>query len=442
MTSYRNGPDARGLFGSFGGQYVAETLMPLIHQLAAEYEKAKSDPAFLEELAYFQRDYIGRASPLYFAERLTEHCGGAKIFLKREDLNHTGAHKINNCIGQILLAIRMGKTRIIAETGAGQHGVATATVCARFGLPCVIYMGATDVARQQPNVFRMKLLGAEVIPVESGAKTLKDAMNEALRDWVANVHDTFYIIGTAAGPHPYPELVRDFQSVIGREAREQMLARTGVLPDLLIAAVGGGSNAIGLFHHFIGDESVRLIGAEAGGDGVDTGRHAAPISADTRPGVFQGSYADLMQNEDGQIIESHSISAGLDYPGVGPEHSKLASVGRATYLPVTDTEAMDAFRDLSRTEGIIPAIESAHAVAGARKVAKELADELGREPVIIINISGRGDKDVDTAARWFDLHPDTISKPAETTGPETAEESLPGTGTNIADGTTNEEEGK
>ena len=434
-------PDELGHWGEWGGKYIPEALMAVIGEVTDGYAKARVDDGFRAELDRLQRDYTGRPSPLYPAEKFGEMIG-AKVWLKREDLNHTGSHKINNVLGQVLLAKTMGKTKIIAETGAGQHGVATATACALLGMECRVYMGAVDAERQALNIARMRLLGADVIEVQIGSRTLKDAINEAMRYWVANAHDTFYCFGTAAGPAPFPAMVRDFQRVIGAEARQQILAATGELPDAVMACVGGGSNAIGLFHHFIGDESVRLIGAEAGGDGVDTGRHAAPISADTRPGVFQGSYADLMQNEDGQIIESHSISAGLDYPGVGPEHSKLASVGRATYLPVTDTEAMDAFRDLSRTEGIIPAIESAHAVAGARKVAKELADELGREPVIIINISGRGDKDVDTAARWFDLHPDTISKPAETTGPETAEESLPGTGTNIAAGTTNEEEGK
>ncbi|HLV16246.1 MAG TPA: tryptophan synthase subunit beta, partial [Pseudomonas sp.] len=338
MTSLRNGPDARGLFGSFGGQYVAETLMPLIHELAAEYEKAKNDPAFIEELAYFQRDYIGRPSPLYFAERLTEFCGGAKIYLKREELNHTGAHKINNCIGQILLARRMGKKRIIAETGAGMHGVATATVAARFGMQCVVYMGTTDIDRQQANVFRMRLLGAQVIPVTAGTGTLKDAMNEALRDWVTNVHDTFYLIGTAAGPHPYPAMVRDFQAVIGKETREQLQEKEGRLPDSLIACIGGGSNAIGLFHPFLDDDSVKIIGVEAAGHGIDTGKHAASMNGGT-PGVLHGNRTFLLQDEDGQIIDAHSVSAGLDYPGVGPEHAWLHDIGRVEYVPVTDKEA-------------------------------------------------------------------------------------------------------
>lgn len=320
MTSYRNGPDTKGLFGHFGGQYVAETLMPLIHELAAEYEKAKADPEFAKELAYFQRDYVGRPSPLYFAERLTEHCGGAKIYLKREELNHTGAHKINNCIGQILLAKRMGKQRIIAETGAGMHGVATATVAARFGMQCVIYMGTTDIDRQQANVFRMKLLGAEVIPVTAGTGTLKDAMNEALRDWVTNVHNTFYLIGTVAGPHPYPAMVRDFQAVIGKETREQMMEKEGRLPDSLVACIGGGSNAMGLFHPFLDDASVKIIGVEAAGHGIETGQHAASLNGGV-PGVLHGNRTFLLQNEDGQIIDAHSISAGLDYPGIGPEHA-------------------------------------------------------------------------------------------------------------------------
>jgi tryptophan synthase beta chain len=392
MSSLRTGPDNKGLFGRFGGQFVAETLMPLINELAAEYEKAKVDPAFLEELGYFHRDYIGRASPLYYAERLSEHFGGAKIYLKREDLNHTGAHKINNCIGQILLAMRMGKTRIIAETGAGQHGVATATVCARFGLPCVIYMGKTDVERQAPNVFRMKLLGAEVVPVTSGAMTLKDAMNEALRDWVANVDDTFYIIGTAAGPHPYPELVRDFQSVIGREAREQMLSRTGRLPDVLVAAIGGGSNAIGLFHPFLDDADVQMVGVEAAGHGLDK-QHAASL-AGGKPGILHGNKTYLLQDEDGQIAEAHSISAGLDYPGIGPEHSWLKESGRVTYSSVTDSEALAAFQLLCRTEGIIPALEPSHAIA---EVAK-LAPTMGKDQIILANLCGRGDKDIFTVA--------------------------------------------
>ncbi|WP_206238614.1 tryptophan synthase subunit beta [Novosphingobium terrae] len=392
-NSFRNQPDERGHFGQFGGRYVAETLMPLILDLEAEYKRAKADPAFQAEFEDLLEHYVGRPSPLYFAPRLTEELGGAQIWFKREELNHTGAHKINNCIGQILLAIRMGKTRIIAETGAGQHGVATATVCARFGIPCVIYMGALDVERQKPNVFRMKLLGAEVVPVESGARTLKDAMNEALRDWVANVHDTFYIIGTAAGPHPYPELVRDFQSVIGKEARAQMLKRTGRLPDLLIAAVGGGSNAIGLFHPFLDDASVQMIGVEAGGHGVDTDQHAASLTGGV-PGILHGNKTYLLQDEDGQITEAHSISAGLDYPGIGPEHSWLHDIGRVKYLPINDDEAMQAFQDCCRLEGIIPALESAHALAALPKVAKQF----GKDQIILVNVSGRGDKDIFTVA--------------------------------------------
>ena len=393
MTSFRTGPDTRGLFGRFGGQFVAETLMPLINSLAAEYEKAKNDPAFLEELAYFQRDYIGRASPLYFAERLSEHFGGAKIYLKREDLNHTGAHKINNCIGQILLAKRMGKQRIIAETGAGMHGVATATVAARFGMQCVVYMGTTDIDRQQANVFRMKLLGAEVIPVTAGTGTLKDAMNEALRDWVTNVHNTFYLIGTAAGPHPYPAMVRDFQAVIGNEVREQILEKEGRLPDSLVACIGGGSNAIGLFHPFLDDQGVQIVGVEAAGHGVDTGKHAASM-AGGMPGVLHGNRTYLLQDEDGQIIETHSISAGLDYPGVGPEHAWLKDTGRAEYVGATDAEALAAFHHLCRTEGIIPALESSHAMAYAMKLAKTM----GPDQSILVNLSGRGDKDIGTVA--------------------------------------------
>ena len=392
-NSYRNMPDERGHFGQFGGRYVAETLMPLILDLEREYSAAKADPAFKAEFDDLLEHYVGRPSPLYFAPRLTEHFGGAEVWFKREELNHTGAHKINNCIGQILLAIRMGKKRIIAETGAGQHGVATATVCARFGLPCVIYMGAVDVARQQPNVFRMKLLGAEVVPVQSGAKTLKDAMNEAMRDWVANVHDTFYIIGTAAGPHPYPELVRDFQSVIGKEARAQMLARTGALPDLLIAAVGGGSNAIGLFHPFLDDPSVAMIGVEAAGHGIETGQHAASLTGG-KPGILHGNKTYLLQDEDGQITEAHSISAGLDYPGIGPEHSWLHESGRVKYLPITDAEALEAFQLCCKLEGIIPALESAHALAALPK----LAPQMDKDKRILVNVSGRGDKDIFTVA--------------------------------------------
>ena len=387
-NSLRNQPDERGHFGQFGGRFVSETLMPLVLDLEREYRAAKCDPAFREEFDDLLEHYVGRPSPLYFAPRLTEELGGAQVWFKRDELNHTGAHKINNCVGQILLAIRMGKTRIIAETGAGQHGVATATVAARFGLPCVIYMGATDVARQQPNVFRMKLLGAEVVPVEAGAKTLKDAMNEALRDWVANVHDTFYIIGTAAGPHPYPELVRDFQSVIGREAREQMLARTGRLPDLLVAAIGGGSNAIGLFHPFLDDSSVKMLGVEAAGYGLDK-EHAASL-AGGRPGILHGNRTYLLQDEDGQITEGHSISAGLDYPGIGPEHAWLRDVGRVDYTSVTDKEALGAFQLLCRTEGIIPALEPSHAIAAVQKVAPTMP----KDSIILANMCGRGDKDI------------------------------------------------
>ncbi|WP_027588669.1 tryptophan synthase subunit beta [Pseudomonas sp. RL] len=398
MTSLRNGPDAKGLFGSFGGQYVAETLMPLIHELAAEYEKAKQDPAFLKELAYFQRDYIGRPSPLYFAERLTEFCGGAKIYLKREELNHTGAHKINNCIGQILLAKRMGKQRIIAETGAGMHGVATATVAARFGMQCVVYMGTTDIDRQQANVFRMKLLGAEVIPVTAGTGTLKDAMNEALRDWVTNVHDTFYLIGTAAGPHPYPAMVRDFQSVIGKETRQQMQEQEGRLPDSLIACIGGGSNAIGLFHPFLDDASVQIVGVEAAGHGIDTGKHASSMNGGT-PGVLHGNRTFLLQDDDGQIIDAHSISAGLDYPGVGPEHAWLHDIGRVEYVPITDDEALAAFHQCCRLEGIIPALESSHALAEMFKRAPQLP----KDHLMVVNLSGRGDKDMQTVMHHLKL---------------------------------------
>jgi tryptophan synthase beta chain len=391
-NSYRTQPDERGHFGQFGGRYVAETLMPLILDLEREYRAAKEDPAFHAEFDDLLEHYVGRPSPLYFAPRLTEELGGAQVWFKRDELNHTGAHKINNCVGQILLAMRMGKTRIIAETGAGQHGVATATVCARFGLPCVIYMGATDVERQQPNVFRMKLLGAEVVPVQSGAKTLKDAMNEAMRDWVANVHDTFYIIGTAAGPHPYPELVRDFQSVIGREARAQMLSRTGRLPDLLVAAIGGGSNAIGLFHPFLDDPTVRMLGVEAAGYGLDKD-HAASL-AGGRPGILHGNKTYLLQDEDGQILEGHSISAGLDYPGIGPEHAWLKENGRVDYTSVTDDEALDAFQLLCRTEGIIPALEPSHAIAAVKKIAPTLP----KDTIILANLCGRGDKDIFTVA--------------------------------------------
>ncbi|MBB1518613.1 tryptophan synthase subunit beta [Aquipseudomonas guryensis] len=391
MTSLRTGPDATGLFGHFGGQYVAETLMPLIHDLAAEYEKAKLDPEFQKELAYFQRDFVGRPSPLYFAERLTEMCGGAKIYFKREELNHTGAHKINNCIGQALLARRMGKKRIIAETGAGMHGVATATVAARFGMECVIFMGTTDIDRQQANVFRMKLLGATVIPVVAGTGTLKDAMNEALRDWVTNVDNTFYMIGTVAGPHPYPAMVRDFQAVIGKETREQILAQEGRLPDSLVACIGGGSNAIGLFHPFLDDKSVQIVGVEAAGYGIATGKHAASLNGGV-PGVLHGNRTFLLQDNDGQIIDAHSISAGLDYPGIGPEHAWLHDIGRVEYTSVTDDEALAAFHTCCRQEGIIPALESAHALAEAFKRAPKLP----KDHLMVINLSGRGDKDMQT----------------------------------------------
>jgi tryptophan synthase beta chain len=390
--SLKAGPDARGHFGAFGGRYVAETLMPLILDLEREYIAAKADPAFRAELDDLLKHYVGRPSPLYFAEPLTKHLGGAKIYLKREELNHTGAHKINNCIGQILLAKRMGKTRIIAETGAGQHGVATATVAARFGLPCTIFMGARDIERQMPNVFRMKLLGAEVRPVTSGSQTLKDAMNEALRDWVTNVHDTFYIIGTVAGPHPYPELVRDFQSVIGIEAKAQLLQAEGRLPDVAVACVGGGSNAIGLFHPFL-DDPVELVGIEAAGHGLDTDAHAASLAGGT-PGVLHGNKTYLLQDADGQITEAHSISAGLDYPGIGPEHAWLHSIGRVKYEGVTDAEALEAFQLLAKVEGIIPALETAHAIAWAIKAAPAMP----ADKIILINLSGRGDKDIFTVA--------------------------------------------
>ncbi len=386
-------PDQNGRFGDYGGRYVAETLMPLVLELEQAYAAAKADPSFQQELDWFLEHYVGRPSPLYFAERLTDHFGGAKIYLKRDELNHTGAHKINNCMGQILLARRMGRTRIIAETGAGQHGVASATVCARFGLPCVVYMGETDVERQKPNVFRMKLLGAEIVPVTSGTGTLKDAMNEALRDWVTNVADTFYIIGTAAGPHPYPELVRDFQSVIGREAKQQILKVEGRLPDAVVAAIGGGSNAIGLFHPFIGDEGVRLIGVEAAGHGVNTGMHAASLTGG-RPGVLHGNKTYLLQDADGQIIDAHSISAGLDYPGIGPEHAFLHDTGRAEYISATDDEALEAFQLCAKLEGIIPALEPAHALARTG----ELAREIGKGGIIVMNMCGRGDKDIFSVA--------------------------------------------
>jgi tryptophan synthase beta chain len=393
-NSFRTGPDEQGMFGIFGGRFVAETLMPLILDLEHHWNEAKVDPAFKAEIEHLNKHYTGRPSPLYFAERLTEHLGGAKIYFKRDELNHTGSHKINNCLGQILLAKRMGKTRIIAETGAGQHGVASATVAARFGFPCVVYMGATDVKRQAPNVFRMKLLGAEVRPVTSGHGTLKDAMNEALRDWVTNVEDTYYLIGTAAGPHPYPELVREFQSVIGREVREQMMEAEGRLPDMLVAAVGGGSNAIGLFHPFLDDQSVRIVGVEAGGKGLSGDEHCASLTAG-RPGVLHGNRTYLLQNDDGQIKDGHSISAGLDYPGIGPEHSWLKESGRVDYVPIMDDEALDAFQLLTRIEGIIPALEPAHALA---EVIKR-APKMDKDQIIVMNLCGRGDKDVFTVGK-------------------------------------------
>jgi len=405
LNTYRGGPDERGHFGLFGGRFVAETLMPLILAVEQAYEAAKKDPSYQATIDDFAKHYVGRPSPLYFAERLTEHFAragggqsqsadnGAKLYFKRDELNHTGSHKINNCMGQILLARRMGKTRIIAETGAGQHGVAVATVCARFDLPCVVYMGATDIKRQAPNVFRMKLLGAEVVPVTSGTGTLKDAMNDALRDWVANVENTFYIIGTVAGPHPYPAMVRDFQSVIGNEVREQMQAAEGRLPDTLIACIGGGSNAMGLFHPFLDEASVRIIGVEAAGHGIETGKHAASL-AGGRPGVLHGNRTFLPQTEDGQIIDAHSISAGLDYPGIGPEHSWLHESGRAEYVSATDAEALEAFQLCSRLEGIIPALEPAHALAYVTKIAPELP----KDHLIVMNMCGRGDKDVFSVA--------------------------------------------
>ncbi len=392
-NSYRNGPDEFGHFGIFGGRYVAETLMPLILEVEKAYDAARADPAFQTELDYYLAHYVGRPSPLYFAERLTEHYGGAKIYFKRDELNHTGAHKINNCMGQILLARRMGKKRIIAETGAGQHGVATATVCARFGLDCVVYMGATDIERQAPNVFRMKLLGAEVVPVTSGTATLKDAMNDALRDWVANVEDTYYLIGTVAGPHPYPAMVRDFQSVIGIETREQMMKAEGRLPDTLVACIGGGSNAMGLFHPFLDDADMNIIGVEAAGRGIETGEHAASLTGG-RPGVLHGNRTYLLQDDDGQIIDAHSISAGLDYPGIGPEHAWLRDMERVDYVSVTDQEALDAFQLCSRLEGIIPALEPSHALAHAGKIAPELPSD----HLLVMNMCGRGDKDVFTIA--------------------------------------------
>ena len=391
-------PDVGGHFGVYGGRFVPEALMGVIEEVTAEYEKVRSDNEFLGELDRLQRDYTGRPSPVFEATRLSEHAGGARILLKREDLNHTGSHKINNFLGQVLLAKRMGKTRIIAETGAGQHGVATATACALLGLECVVYMGEVDTERQALNVARMRLLGSSVVAVKSGSRTLKDAINEALRDWVTNAHNTYYCFGTVAGPHPFPVMVRDFQRIIGLEARQQVLASTGRLPDAIAACVGGGSNAIGIFHAFIDDADVRLIGFEAAGDGVETGRHAATISGGT-PGALHGAYSYLLQDEDGQTVDSHSISAGLDYPGVGPEHSYLHDIGRAEYRGITDTEAMNAFKVLCRSEGIIPAIESSHAIAGALTLGKEL----GEGAIILVNLSGRGDKDVDTAAEWFGL---------------------------------------
>ena len=395
QNSYMQGPDEQGRYGIHGGRFVSETLMPLILELEAQYEHAKTDDSFWAEMKHLWTHYVGRPSPLYYAERLTEHLGGAKIYLKRDELNHTGAHKINNVLGQILLARRMGKTRIIAETGAGQHGVATATVCAKFGLKCVVFMGKTDVERQSPNVFRMKLLGAEVVPVTAGRGTLKDAMNEAMRDWVAHVDETFYCIGTVAGPHPYPAMVRDFQTIIGRETRWQMNEAEGRLPDSLVACIGGGSNAMGLFHPFLDDESVRIIGVEAGGHGVDDRmEHAASISGG-RPGVLHGNRTYLLQDDDGQILEGHSISAGLDYPGIGPEHSWLHDIGRVEYKSVTDTEALEAFQTLCATEGIIPALESAHALAHAAKIAPELP----RDHLMVVNLSGRGDKDIFAVAQ-------------------------------------------
>jgi tryptophan synthase beta chain len=392
-NTLRSGPDARGRFGEFGGRFVAETLMPLILEVERSYHAAKSDPAFQAELDRYLAHYVGRPSPLWFAERLTHELGGAKVYFKRDELNHTGSHKANNCMGQILLARRMGKTRIIAETGAGQHGVATATMCALFGLPCTVYMGATDIERQKPNVFRMKLLGAEVKSVTSGASTLKDAMNEALRDWVANVADTYYLIGTVAGPHPYPAMVRDFQSVIGEEAKRQLQEAEDRLPDVAVACIGGGSNAMGLFHPFLDDPSVRLIGVEAAGRGLDTHEHAASLSRG-RPGVLHGNRTYLLQDDDGQIQEAHSISAGLDYPGIGPEHSWLHEIGRVEYVAATDEEALAAFQLCTRTEGIIPALEPAHALAHVTKIAPGMA----RDQIILMNLCGRGDKDIFTVA--------------------------------------------
>jgi tryptophan synthase beta chain len=399
-NTFRGGPDERGMFGMFGGRFVAETLMPLVLAVERAYDAAKRDPEFARAMGHYLEHYIGRPSPLYFAERLTRHCAGAKIYLKREDLNHTGAHKVNNTIGQILLARRMGKRRIIAETGAGMHGVATATVCALFDLPCIVYMGATDIERQKPNVFRMKMLGAEVRPVTSGTATLKDAMNEALRDWVANVEDTYYLIGTVAGPHPYPTMVRDFQCVIGEEVRVQMEKAEGRLPDTLVACVGGGSNAMGLFHPFLDDPSVAMIGVEAAGLGIDTGKHAASLNGGL-PGVLHGNRTYLLQSEDGQILDAHSVSAGLDYPGIGPEHAWLHDMRRVEYVPISDDEALAAFRLCTRLEGIIPALESAHAIAETLKRAPSLP----RDNLLVINLSGRGDKDLETVANAGEATP-------------------------------------
>lgn len=397
-NSYKNMPDERGHFGPYGGRYVAETLMPLILSVEEAWKQAKADPAFWAEFDMLAKDYIGRPSPLYLAQRLTDHLGGAKIYLKREELNHTGAHKINHCIGQILLARRMGKTRIIAETGAGQHGVATATVCALFDIPCTIFMGETDIERQAPNVFRMRLLGADVRPVTSGAGTLKDAMNEAMRDWVANVHNTYYLIGTVAGPHPFPEMVREFQSVIGKESRAQMLEREGRLPDMLVACIGGGSNALGLFHPFLDDGDVEICGVEAGGYGVDTDKHAASLNGG-RLGVLHGMSSYFLQDADGQITEAHSISAGLDYPGIGPEHAWLFDEQRVNYVSVTDDEALEAFQLCTKLEGIIPALESAHALAHVMKIA----GQMDKDKIILVNLSGRGDKDIYTVAKKLGL---------------------------------------
>jgi tryptophan synthase beta chain len=394
LSSVTDLPDARGHFGPYGGVFVAETLIAALDELKAAYREARDDPEFQAEFARELKYYVGRPSPIYHARRLSEKLGGAQILLKREDLNHTGAHKVNNCIGQALLAKRMGKPRVIAETGAGQHGVATATIAARYGFTCVVYMGSEDIGRQAANVYRMKLLGATVVPVDSGSKTLKDAMNEALRDWVTNVSDTFYIIGTVAGPHPYPMLVRDFQTVIGKECLAQMPEIFGRQPDMVLACVGGGSNAMGIFYPYIAHEGVRLIGVEAAGEGLDTGRHCAPLTANAKPGILHGNRTRLMQDEDGQVAETHSISAGLDYPGVGPEHAWLKDNGRAEYVAVTDDEALAAFHELCRTEGIIPALESAHAVAYAMKIAPTL----GKDKLLLVNLSGRGDKDMHTVA--------------------------------------------